>query len=87
MNNANQEQYKVDPFTGTVFHTGVQRPFDPVQQGKDYDQVLQEYMTTLGDPNAAVAATNARFRAQSSKPTYAKGGYVLGANIFPFMFY
>jgi hypothetical protein len=87
MLNANQEQYKVDPYTGTVFHTGVQRPFDPVQQGKDYDQVLQEYMTTLGDPNAAVAAANARFRAQSSTPTYAKGGYVLGANVFPPMFY
>jgi hypothetical protein len=88
MLNANQEQYKVDPYTGTIFHTGVQRPFDPVQQGKDYDQVLQEYMTTLGDPNAAVAAANARFRAQSSTPTFAqKGGYVLGANIFPFMFY
>jgi hypothetical protein len=88
MINANQEQYKVDPFTGTVFHTGVQKPFDPVKQGKEYDEVLQEYYDKYGDANAAVAATNARFRTQAKQPTFAqKGGYVLGANIFPFMFY
>lgn len=28
MINANQEQYKVDPYTGTVFHTGVTRDPD-----------------------------------------------------------
>lgn len=86
--NAATEQSKIEPFTGTVFHTGVQRPFDPVKQGKDYDEVLQEYYDKFGDANAAVAATNARFRTQAKQPTFAqKGGYVLGANIFPFMFY
>jgi hypothetical protein len=87
MLNANQEQYKVDPYTGTVFHTGVQRPFDPVKQQADYYKLLQQNMEILNDPGAAVSATNAQLRSSSGTPAYAKGGYVLGANIFPFMFY
>lgn len=87
MLNANQEQYKVDPFTGTVFHTGVQRPFDPVKQQADYYELLQKNMNILNDPGAAVSATNAQLRNASGTPTFAKGGYVLGANVFPPMFY
>jgi hypothetical protein len=87
MINANQEQYKVDPFTGTAFHTGVQRPFDPVKQQADYDAKLTEYYNKFGDPAAAVQAANTYMRTQYSKPSFAKGGYVLGANMFPFMFY
>lgn len=87
MLNANQEQYKVDPFTGTVFHTGVQRPFDPVKQQADYYELLQKNMNILNDPGAAVSATNAQLRGSSGTPSFAKGGYVLGANVFPPMFY
>jgi hypothetical protein len=88
MLNANQEQYKVDPFTGTVFHTGVQRPVDRVQQEADYYELLQKNMNILKDPGAAVAATNAQLRNASGTPSFAqKGGYVLGANVFPPMFY
>jgi hypothetical protein len=88
MLNANQEQYKVDPYTGTVFHTGVQRPFDPVKQQADYYELLQKNMNILNDPGAAVAATNAQLRGSSGTPSFAqKGGYVLGANVFPPMFY
>jgi ribosomal protein S16 len=87
MLNANQEQYKVDPYTGTVFHTGVQRPFDPVKQQADYYELLQKNMNILNDPGAAVSATNAQLRSSSGTPAYAKGGYVLGANVFPPMFY
>ena len=87
MLNANQEQYKVDPFTGTVFHTGVQRPFDPVKQQADYDAKLTEYYDKFGDPAAAVQAANTYMRTQYGTPTFAKGGYVLGANVFPPMFY
>ena len=87
MLNANQEQYKVDPYTGTVFHTGVQRPFDPVKQQADYYELLQKNMNILNDPGAAVAATNAQLRGSSGTPSFAKGGYVLGVNVFPPMFY
>jgi hypothetical protein len=87
MLNANQEQYKVNPYTGTVFHTGVQRPFDPVKQQADYYKLLQQNMEILNDPGAAVSATNAQLRSSSGTPAYAKGGYVLGANVFPPMFY
>jgi hypothetical protein len=87
MINANQEQYKVDPFTGTVFHTGVQRPFDPVRQQEDYESMLARNMKLLNDPGAAVQATNAQMRNASGKANFATGGYVLGANMFPFMFY
>lgn len=87
MLNANQEQYKVDPYTGTVFHTGVQRPVDPVKQQADYYELLEKNMTILKDAGAAVSATNAQLRGSSGTPSFAKGGYVLGANVFPPMFY
>jgi hypothetical protein len=88
MINANQEQYKVDPYTGTVFHTGVTRDPDLTQQGADYDAKFKEYLKlTPNNPDAAAAAANAWLRSQSGTPTYAKGGYVLGANVFPPMFY
>ena len=86
--NATSEQYNIDPLTGTVVFTGVDKPMDNSQFAKDYDAKLREYMETLGDPKAAVQAANNWQRTQAGKPSFAqKGGYVLGANVFPFMFY
>lgn len=86
--NATSEQFNIDPLTGRVVFTGVDKPIDNSQLAKDYDAKLREYMETLGDPKAAVQAANNWQRTQAGKPSFAqKGGYVMGANVFPFMFY
>jgi hypothetical protein len=85
--NTTSEQYNIDPGTGTVYFTGVDKPVNAQKLSKSYDEKLAEYMAVLGDPKAAVSATNAWQRTQLQKPTYAEGGFVLGANVFPFMFY
>jgi len=85
MINANQEQYKVDPYTGTVFHTGVDRPMDPKKAAANFEERVRAYQRMGLDGASAVAAAKAESRTNTA--TFAKGGYVLGANTFPFMFY
>jgi len=86
--NATSEQYSIDPLTGRVVFTGVDKPIDKQKAAKDYEQILDSYITKGFDPKTAVAAAKEHMRHAQGQPTFAqKGGYVLGANVFPFMFY
>ncbi len=93
MLNAMQEQYKVDPYSGTVFHTGVEKPFTP-EKSTTFRDILEEYRSAGYDPKDAIQAAKtemsmARRGGQYRNGMQMKDGgvYVMGSNVFPFMFY
>lgn len=93
MLNAMQEQYKVDPYSGTVFHTGVEKPFTP-EKSSTFRDLLDDYRSAGYDPKDAIQAAKtemsmARRGGQLRKGLQMKDGgiYVMGSNVFPFMFY
>ena len=92
MVNATSEQYEVDPRTGTVYF----------QRGKDirperaasFDRILQGYIRQGFDPKDAIAAAKVAsgdstgYSGPALASNYKDGGmYVMGSNVFPFMFY
>ena len=92
MINATSEQYEVDPRTGTVYF----------QRGKDirperaasFDRILQGYIRQGFDPKDAIAAAKVAsgdstgYSGPALASNYKDGGmYVMGSNVFPFMFY
>jgi hypothetical protein len=83
MMNATSEQYNIDPRTGTVYHTGVERPMDPKRAAATFQERVRFYNQELGlDGTAAVNAAKAEGR--TNAPAFAMGGYVMGNNMFPF---
>jgi hypothetical protein len=87
MINATQEQYDVDPRTGTVVFQGG-KPLQKTQAQTAAKTI--EYFTRQGfDPEDAVAAAKLALNDDSLDLGIAqKGGmYVMGSNVFPFMFY
>jgi hypothetical protein len=97
MVNAMSEQYEIDPRAGTVWFQGG-KGIEP-QRSSTFRDTLNEYRSLGYDPKDAIAATKAELGAGSGytgvalPDNYAdqymqKGGvYVMGSNVFPFMFY
>jgi len=87
MINATQEQYDVDPRTGTVVFQGG-KPITP-EKTATFNQLLGEYTSMGFDPKDAIAAAKVAMGDNSlDLATGQKGGmYVMGSNVFPFMFY
>lgn len=82
MMNATSEQYNIDPRTGTVYHTGVERPMDAKRASATFRDNIRYYKDLGFDDAAAVAAAKAEGR---TAPSFAQmGGYVMGNNMFPF---
>lgn len=92
MINATSEQYEIDPRTGTVYF----------ERGKDirperstgFKRLLQEYIEAGFEPKDAIAAAKAAsgdsfgYSGPALASNYKDGGmYVMGSNVFPFMFY
>jgi hypothetical protein len=93
MINAMQEQYKVDPYSGVAYHTGVQKPFVP-EKSTTFRDLLDDYISAGYDKKDAIAAAKTemsmsrRGGAFKSGQQMKDGGvYVMGSNVFPFMFY
>lgn len=86
MINATSEQYNVDPLTGTVRFTGVEKPFDPARAEADFrDRVRYWKDEQHLKPDEAVNAAIAETRYGKQQPTFTqKGGFVSGANTYPF---
>lgn len=93
--NSTSQQYDIDPRTGTVVFTGG-KELEP-QVNKTFDTLLRGYIEQGFDPKDAIAAAKIAM-GQSTNYTgpdidtimaNAKEGgmYVMGSNIFPFMFY
>jgi SOS response regulatory protein OraA/RecX len=82
MMNATSEQYNIDPRTGTVYHTGVERPMDPKRAAAAFQERVRIYQEMGLDGAAAVNAAKAEGR--TNAPAFAMGGYVMGNNMFPF---
>jgi SOS response regulatory protein OraA/RecX len=85
--NATSEQFNIDPLTGRVVFTGVQKPFDSEKASKTYEDLVQGWREKGLDPKDAIAAAKEQMRHSQGQPSFRTGGYVLGANVFPFMFY
>jgi hypothetical protein len=93
MLNAMQEQYKVDPYSGTVFHTGVEKPFTP-EKSTTWRELLDDYISAGYDKKDAIAAAKTEMsmsknggQFRSARQMKDGGIYVMGSNVFPFMFY
>lgn len=82
MMNATSEQYNIDPRTGTVYHTGVERPMDPKRAAANFQERVRVYQEMGLEGKAAVDAAKAEGR--TNAPAFAMGGYVTGNNMFPF---
>ena len=93
--NATAPQYDIDPRTGTVVFTGG-KEIEPTVN-KTFDTLLQSYIKQGFAPKDAIAAAKI---AMGQSTNYAGpdidaimanakdgGMYVMGSNIFPFMFY
>jgi hypothetical protein len=87
MLNATQEQYDIDPRTGTVVFQGG-KAIQP-DQSKTTSDLIEYYRTQGFDPKDAIAAAKLSMGDTSIDLTGAqKGGmYVMGSTVFPFMFY
>lgn len=92
MLNATSEQYEIDPRTGTVFfERGKQvRP----EKGASFRRAFDLYRELGLEPKDAIAAAKAEmtggagYTGPALASNYKDGGiYVMGANVFPFMFY
>jgi len=86
MLNSMQEQYKVDPYSGTVFHTGVGKAMSPEKPA----MTPSEYWNS---PEVAALTDKAKESLIAKKFSKYGGNmkdggiYVMGSNVFPFMFY
>ena len=90
MLNATSPQYEIDPRSGTVvFERG--KPLQP-EVNRTFDNLLQEYVRQGFSPRDAIAAAKSAMGQGSNFDAMlanAKDGgmYVMGSNVFPFMFY
>jgi hypothetical protein len=99
MVNAMSEQYDVDPRTGNVIFQGG-KDFTP-ERSQTFNDLLDQYIEAGFEHKDAIAAAKEAMKGYSSSPgvdyqaiidnmQYSKDGggiYVMGANVFPFMFY
>lgn len=91
MLNATSAQYDVDPKTGTVVFTGG-KDLQP-EEARQFDYYVQYYRRQGFEPKEAIQAAKIAIGQGSSNldsllAGYKDGGaYVMGDNIFPFMFY
>ena len=92
--NATSDQYDIDPRTGTaVFQRG--KDLQPTQ-ARTFDTYVQYYRSQGADFKEAIQAAKIAMGSGTGSPLdveallagYKDGGmYVMGANVFPFMFY
>ena len=99
MVNSMSEQYDIDPVTGNVIFQGG-KDFTP-ERSQTFNDMLNGYIEAGFDPKDAIAAakesmkgytptTGVDYQALMQNMQYGKDGggiYVMGANVFPFMFY
>jgi hypothetical protein len=87
MLNATQEQYDIDPRTGTIVFQGG-KAIQP-DKSATFNSLLDDYISRGFDPKDAISAASKAMGDNSIDLSAAqKGGmYVMGANVFPFMFY
>jgi hypothetical protein len=81
-NNALNPNYKINPITGSVVYIGTDRTNTPEKPGLDFEQALAKAQSMGLTDNAAVNAAT-----KLMTETAQRGGYVMGSNVFPFMFY
>jgi hypothetical protein len=86
MVNAMQEQYKVDPYSGTVFHTGIGKTPTPEKGAMSPTEYWNSPELAGLTDKAKEALVTKKF---SRLGGYMEDGgiYVMGSNVFPFMFY
>lgn len=80
--NALNPNYKINPVTGSVMYIGTDRTATPEKPGLDFEQALAKAQSMGLTDNAAVNAAT-----KLMTETAQRGGYVMGSNVFPFMFY
>jgi hypothetical protein len=80
--NALNPNYKINPITGGVMYIGPNRTVTPEKPGLDFEQALAKAQSMGLTDNAAVNAAT-----KLMTETAQRGGYVMGSNVFPFMFY
>jgi hypothetical protein len=99
MVNSMSEQYDIDPVTGNVIFQGG-KDFTP-ERSQTFNDMLNGYIEAGFDPKDAITAakeamkgytptTGIDYQALMQNMQYGKDGggiYVMGANVFPFMFY
>jgi len=92
--NATSDQYDIDPRTGTVVFQGG-KDLQP-SQARTFDTYLQYYRSQGFGPKEAIQAAKIAMGSGTGSPLdveallagYKDGGvYVMGSNVFPFMFY
>jgi hypothetical protein len=88
MLNSMQEQYKVDPYSGTVFHTGVGKtPTTDKPSMSPTEYWNSPELRGLTD-KAKETLVAKKFSTGKYGGNMKDGGiYVMGSNVFPFMFY
>jgi hypothetical protein len=88
MLNSMQEQYKVDPYSGTVFHTGVGKtPTTDKPSMSPTEYWNSPELRGLTD-KAKETLVAKKFSSGKYGGNMKDGGiYVMGSNVFPFMFY
>jgi len=83
MTNALYPQYATDYAQGLLYHTGIPKPLVPEKPAL----TASEMLTSPELAGLTDAAKEAIIVDRMKKNAMAKGGYVMGANVFPFMFY
>ena len=86
MQNTLTPQYASEYDQGFTYATGVPKPFTGVT-GSTLDDRIQHYLGRTGDYAEAfdMAYKEARLKSQYGGQPFARGGYVLGSNVFPFI--
>jgi hypothetical protein len=99
MVNAMSEQYDIDPLTGNVVFQGGKD--NTPERTQTFNDLLNDYIEAGFDPKDAIVAAKEAMKGSTSSSgidyqalldnmQYSKDGggiYVMGANVFPFMFY
>lgn len=88
MVNALQEQYKVDPYSGTVLHTGVGKTPTPEKGAMSPTEYWNSPELAGLTDKAKETLVAKKFSSGKYGGNMKDGGiYVMGSNVFPFMFY
>jgi hypothetical protein len=82
--NAMNPNYKINPVTGQVMFIG-NREITPERPDMTFEEALAKAQSMGLTDNAAVNAASKLMG--SNAQTVQQGGYVMGSNVFPFMFY
>jgi hypothetical protein len=99
MVNAMSQQYDIDPVTGTVVYQGGKE--QTPERANTFNSLMEDYIKAGFEPKDAIAAAKEALKTDTSGSgvdynailqnlQYSKDGggvYVMGSNVFPFMFY